>query len=221
MDPAADEPVLDLLAQAGERFLSGDLPAGRRVLAPVSGLTIADRPLALVDALPAGAYEPANGPLTKAPPLHVQALVFARDRYCCAYCGRHTVFLQVLNLLSRAFPEELPRHPNWKKAETHRLYWDLTTSIDHVHPVSRGGSVYAAENLAAACARCQYQKSNRSVESLGWARRPTSDAWDGLTGLYRPLWEALGRPAGVHRAWLAAIVAADGSAIAGALPPAP
>ncbi len=207
MDPCGDD-VLNLLSGAAEQFVSGDVAAGKRVLEPVSGVTIADEPLVLLDALPAGAYVPAAGPLTQAPPLQVQAVAFARDRYVCVYCGRRTVFLQVLNLLARAFPEELPRHPNWKRAETHRLYWDLTTTIDHVHPVSRGGSVDAVENLATACSRCQYQKGNRPVESLGWRPHRTSAEWDGLTELYRPLWEALGRPAGVHRRWLAAFAAA-------------
>jgi 5-methylcytosine-specific restriction endonuclease McrA len=135
--------------------------------------------------------------------------VFARDRYSCVYCGRRTVFLQVLNLLSLAFAAELPRHQNWKKAETHRLYWDLTTSIDHVHPVSRGGYVDALENLATVCARCQYQKSNRSIESLGWRRQEIRGIWDGLTGLYESLWTALGKPSGVQRRWIVAVRAAN------------
>ena len=205
MDETADDQPLRLLTEATRLVLEGDRAAGERVLQPLSGQTIAEQPLVLLDALPAEAYQPATGQLTRAPRLAIQARVFGRDQYTCAYCGRRTIFLQILNLLSSTFPDQLPRHPNWRKSETHRLYWDLTTSIDHVRPVSRGGGVDAAANLATVCARCQYQKSNRSLQSLGWTPRVPQRPWDGLTDSYERLWRAVGKPNGTHTRWIAAL----------------
>ena len=210
--PGAEDGVVELLRQAAELFVVGDVAGGRLALDDICGATIVSEPIVLVPVKPPGRYELAGGPGTEAPSVTTQAMVFARDRYRCLYCGRRTVFLQVVNLLSHAFPGELPRHPHWKKEETHRLFWDLTTTIDHVHPVSRGGAIDDPENLATVCTRCQYQKSNRTLESLGWERREPGPQWDGLTGLYAQLWSDLGRPAGAHCAWLTAIQGAEETA---------
>jgi hypothetical protein len=110
----------------------------------------------------------------------------------------------VLRLLSNRFPEALPFHANWKKSETHPAYWDIATSLDHVSAVSRGGDWKAVENLATACYRCQHQKSNHSLDVLGWKRRSQKSDWDGLTRRYRRLWTLLGQPSGTHRDWIEA-----------------
>lgn len=40
--------------------------------------------------------------------------------------------------------------------------------IDHVHPISRGGS-NDMSNLVVSCAPCNIEKSNHTLEELGWA----------------------------------------------------
>lgn len=108
-----------------------------------------------------------------------------------------------MRLISMRFPEAFPYHPNWKRSVAHRLYGDISTTVDHVEAVSTGGDWLAADNLETACARCQYQKSNRSLESLGWSRRrEPGAAWDGLVPQLRPLWRALGHPAGNYEQWV-------------------
>ena len=71
--------------------------------------------------------------------------------------------------------------------------------------MSVGGSWNSSENLVTACARCQYQKGNRSLESLGWQRQCVSSEWDGLATYLEPLWERLRRPPGNYSAWLRAV----------------
>ena len=96
-----------------------------------------------------------------------------RDGFTCAYCGRQTIPLPIMRLISVRFGDTFGYHLNWKAEVTHRLYWDIQASLDHVVPVSGGGDWQALDNLATACSRCQYQKGNRSLEDL--AERLTPD----------------------------------------------
>lgn len=76
-------------------------------------------------------------------------LVVGRDGPWCRYCG-HEVF--------RA-----------KKGGT-RL------TIDHVTPISRGGSNWA-DNRVVACDTCNDKKGNRTLEEYGVALRPPQGPW--------------------------------------------
>jgi 5-methylcytosine-specific restriction endonuclease McrA len=42
------------------------------------------------------------------------------------------------------------------------------TTIDHVHPKSKGGERLSWDNLVAACAKCNHKKSDRSLKEMGW-----------------------------------------------------
>jgi hypothetical protein len=58
-------------------------------------------------------------------------------------------------------------------------------TIDHIEPHAHGGVDDAMENLATACWACNLQKSEFSLERLGWElRRPTALGWDGLVGVF-------------------------------------
>jgi 5-methylcytosine-specific restriction endonuclease McrA len=61
--------------------------------------------------------------------------LFARDRYCCQYCGRHRKDLKGRQFLTR----------------------------DHVLPVSRGGNNGWA-NVVTACSPCNNRKGNRTPD---------------------------------------------------------
>lgn len=55
------------------------------------------------------------------------------------------------------------------------------TTVDHVHPRSRGGQD-TWENLVACCLRCNGVKADRSLEALGWRLRGLerpAPAWEG------------------------------------------
>jgi hypothetical protein len=72
--------------------------------------------------------------------------VFARDSYTCRYCERQTIAPPVLRVVSHVFPTRFRFHPNWKTSETDAAYFVLSTSADHVVPVTRGGTD-APDNL--------------------------------------------------------------------------
>jgi 5-methylcytosine-specific restriction endonuclease McrA len=67
------------------------------------------------------------------------------------------------------------------------------TSIDHVHPRSRGG-MHVWENVVSCCRRCNHTKADRVIAELGWRmpRQPAAPsglAWRVLgTGRMDPQW---------------------------------
>jgi len=108
---------------------------------------------------------------------------FARDGYTCRYthCRRQTVDLEVLKLLSRAFPDVLPYHGNWRPVEEHILYWTYSTSLEHIVPFPAGGTS-DVKNLLTACYLCNDIKNCRALDLLGWTVGPPPESgWRGLT----------------------------------------
>lgn len=137
---------------------------------------------------PAGVASGYKSPFPRAKRLEPRSAevraTFIRDAYVCRYshCRRRTISLDVLKLLSKAFPDVLPYHPNWKPVESHILYWTYSTSLEHRVSFPSGGTS-AAENLLTACYQCNDIKSHLPVELLGWSvdTPPERLEWDGLT----------------------------------------
>ena len=185
----------------------GDRRAASDQLAPLVGVTCATHPIVKMAVRRRSDWPVGSGALTRSPPQPTIAIVYVRDSFTCRYCGRWTVPTQILRLISVAFPVEFPFHPNWRRDVAPRAYWDISTSVDHVHAVSTGGDFRDPANLATACARCQYQKSSLPLEALGWElRAPVKlGAWEGMVSEYPALWEATGRPdERHHKTWIRA-----------------
>ena len=108
--------------------------------------------------------------------------VFARDCYTCRYCQRRTIAPPVLRIVSHLFPDVFRFHPNWKTSETDAAYFVLSTSADHVIPVTRGGTDDPM-NLVTACWTCNGQKSNFLLSELpSWKLGPiVTSSWMGGT----------------------------------------
>ena len=104
--------------------------------------------------------------------------VFVRDHYTCRYadCQRRTVDDAILRLISKAVPDVMPFHRNWKLGQVHPLFWTHTASLKHVQAWSVAGSNDAESNLVTACSCCQYAKNYYDLETLGWELSPVSDA---------------------------------------------
>jgi HNH endonuclease len=151
-----------------------------------------------------GALNPTVRP---APSLRRWAAVFARDSYTCRYCARHTIALPVLRIVSTVFPSLFRFHPHWKASETDTAYLVLSTSADHVQPVTRGGDD-SPSNLVTACWRCNETKENFLLSELrGWELLPTaSTSWRGLTEYLEPMMTQAGLQQDRYlRSWLSAI----------------
>jgi 5-methylcytosine-specific restriction endonuclease McrA len=185
----------------------GDSRAAFDQLAPLVGVTCVTHPIVKMPVHSRGDWPVGSGALTQSPPQQTIAMVYVRDSFTCRYCGRWTVPTQILRLISVAFPVEFPFHPNWRRDVAPRPYWDISTSVDHVHAVSTGGNFQDPANLVTACARCQYHKSSLPLEALGWELSAWVEpgAWDGLMSEYPALWEATGRPdKRHHQGWIRA-----------------
>lgn len=111
--------------------------------------------------------------------------VFVRDGFIDRYRGTRLVFPATLRLISRLLPDEFPYHRNWKMTEGHVAYWELHPTIDHIHPVARGGTD-TNENWVSCSMLTNSIKSNWTLEQLGWRLHPPGDihSWDGLLGWF-------------------------------------
>jgi hypothetical protein len=151
-----------------------------------------------------GASNPTSRP---SPSIRRWAAVFARDCYTCRYCGQRTIALPILRVVSTIFPALFRFHPNWKASETDAAYLILSTSADHVVPITRGGPD-SPNNLVTACWRCNEMKGNRLLSELrGWALLPVpSSSWRGLTEYLQPMIEQARLQKDMYlRRWLDAI----------------
>jgi hypothetical protein len=111
--------------------------------------------------------------------------VFLRDGFVDRYSGGRLVFPPMLRILSRALPDEFPYHPNWRTDDTHRAYWELSATLDHLVPISRGG-VDEESNWVTTSMLHNGAKMNWTLEELGWTLYPPGDrrSWDGLLGCF-------------------------------------
>lgn len=119
-------------------------------------------------------------PSRKPIPPAIKVKTFVRDKFQCRYCGCPTIYLGALRLLSHVMPQEFPYHKNWKRGVGHPAYWEISTSCDHLIPVSRGGDT-RLENLVTSCYRCHSMKGEWLLEECTLSvREPSSIQWDGL-----------------------------------------
>lgn len=106
--------------------------------------------------------------------------IFLRDHFIDRYSGERMIFPPVLRVLSEIYPNEFPFHPNWRFNECHPAYWDLSPTIDHIVPVTRGGA-NNIENLVTTSMKRNSAKSNFTLEELDWKLYTPSinEQWDG------------------------------------------
>jgi HNH endonuclease len=95
--------------------------------------------------------------------------------------------------VSYPFDETFLFQENWKASETDASYLVLSTSGDHVFPITRGGS-NDPSNLVTACSICNYMKGNYLLEEIRyWKLVPSvSTSWRGLTEYLEPMMERAG-----------------------------
>jgi hypothetical protein len=111
--------------------------------------------------------------------------VFVRDGFVDRYSGTRLVYPPALRAISAALPGAFPFHPNWRTDRTHPAYWRLSATVDHVVPVSRGGTD-ERENLVTTSMLRNSAKLNWTLEELAWRLHPPGSfaEWDGLLGWF-------------------------------------
>jgi 5-methylcytosine-specific restriction endonuclease McrA len=190
------------IARVVAALIVGDDRKAERELKPIAGITRLVRPLEPLPLLTRGPLLRRRGPRTRDPGRRAKAEVWVRDAFICRYCRRKTIPPDLLKIVSFRFPVAFGWQKNWNPP-THRAYWDISTSLDHLVAVSAGGDWRVHENLVTACYRCQEQKNDRAVAVEDVPPQQRSN-WDGLTKSYEALYEAVHPPAGDHPAWITA-----------------
>lgn len=114
-----------------------------------------------------------------------QTKIFLRDGFIDRYTGQKLLFPGIFRILKIELPDVFPAHLNWKMTETHIVYWELFPTIDHIHPIARGG-LDQEENWITTSMLKNSAKSNWTLEEIGWTIREPGDLekWDGLTNLF-------------------------------------
>lgn len=115
---------------------------------------------------------------------------FKRYGFIDRYTGEKLVNPGVLKMISFFYPKEFPYHAHWKMTDTHVAYMELIPTIDHIVPISKGGSD-SIENWATTSMNKNAKKSNWTLDEIGWKLYPAGniDDWDGLTKLFISLVE--------------------------------
>jgi len=182
--------TVDALSAIGTALATGDLQAA---IAAVETISV-----------------PAVTPVPRRPlSISLIATVFQRDHFGCRYCGKRTVPTSVLRAISSvpALQDKFPYHPAKRTDSTHPAYRSHGATCDHIVPIARGGNRDRLDNLATACWECNRSKADRMLDQIQLDLRPLpqEDAWDGLTGSYRAIWEAGGRQnKSFHEQWMRA-----------------
>ena len=121
--------------------------------------------------------------------------IFCRDRFIDRYSGSKLIFPGALLTINKLMPDEFPMHPTWKAGHSHEVFWELWPVVDHVYPVSRGGS-NSDDNFVTTSVINNTAKGNALFEDLGWTLRAISvdEPWDGMVGWFG---EMVGRQPGL------------------------
>jgi hypothetical protein len=111
--------------------------------------------------------------------------VFAQDGFIDRYSGARLVCPATLRLISTRLPEAFPFHRNWRVDACHFAYWELCPTVDHMLPVSRGGTDDASNWITTSMVR-NAAKAGFTLDELGWSLHSPGNMadWDGLLGWF-------------------------------------
>lgn len=151
------------------------------ILASVCNLITQSR---LVDAQTSLLAEyPCAGPSTPRRPWPLRRMVgvFLRDGFTDRYSGERLVFPGTLRALAVLLPEAFPYQLHWKQSATHPAFYELSSTLDHIVPVARGGADDES-NVVTTSMLKNMAKGNFLLEELRWPldRAPLAAGWDGL-----------------------------------------
>lgn len=121
---------------------------------------------------------------------HTILEVFRRDGFIDRYAGIKLVHPGLLILLQFELPEIFRYHGGWKLGECHIVFWELYPTVDHIVPITKGGSdeMY---NLLTISMIGNTKKGNTPLSVLKWKIHPAGNLneWDGLTKEFLALME--------------------------------
>lgn len=114
--------------------------------------------------------------------------VFMRDQFTDRYTGQQLIFPGTLLLLAELVPGSFPYHSNWKRSESHQVYWELWPTIDHIQPWA-GGGAHESANWVTTSMLTNMHKGDRRLEQTDLRLIPLETLprppWDGLLSWFR------------------------------------
>jgi 5-methylcytosine-specific restriction endonuclease McrA len=203
--PESADPIPASILEIVRSLLGDDTETGSLLARRIDSEQLARQRLGLftsVKKTPPKSHEaPASKPARSSISEAVKLRVFRRDRFTCRLCGRRTLYLPVLQAISRALPEEMPYQPSWAFGTTHLVYWTHSTSLEHLTPLARSG-LDDESNFVASCYACNSARGDYLLEEVEWRLREPNEAsdWDGLSGLLGALVAKYPATAKVQRA---------------------
>ncbi len=115
-----------------------------------------------------------------------QLEIFHRDGFRCRFCETRVILKSVHKRFADAVPGAARTGPT--NETTHFGISNLTASVDHIVPFSRGGT-NDESNLVTACPTCNYGRGAWLLEEVEienpFNYPPIIDNWDGLARLLR------------------------------------
>lgn len=122
---------------------------------------------------------------SRRPTRRLEVEVLERDHYQCRYCGVPVVPRELFVALGAVVGSD--RFPTEREnAKRHGARMAFGAQVDHVTPWSLGGQT-TLENLVTSCWACNYGKARFHVDQIAITdprdRGPSSEEWDGFTGL--------------------------------------
>jgi 5-methylcytosine-specific restriction endonuclease McrA len=116
--------------------------------------------------------------------------LFLSDGFLDRYTGKKLIYTGTLRLLSHLMPDVFPFHTNWRMDSCHIAYWELTTTLDHLIPIARGG-LDQKENWLTTSMLNNARKANWTLDEMGWKLLPQGNLaeWDGLISIFVQLVE--------------------------------
>ena len=145
----------------------------------------------------------------------IQAGIFLRDNYFCRYCNQSVVALPVMDAISAIYPTVYRLHSHWKATETDVSFWIDMASVDHITPLTRGGT-NAETNLATSCWRCNELKGSSLLSEIEWTlHQPQVEAWDGLSSKLTALVLLLPEQRLYYQQWIKAFTTASANSPSG------
>lgn len=114
-------------------------------------------------------------------PWKVQVLIWKRDNWHCRYCNVPVFFNPTLKLFDKLNQGHMYYHKNGRTGKLLSLFQWSMASVDHIVPVSFGGS-NMLDNYVTACWRCNLNYGNKTNKPL--PKRIINSSWDGFFGIY-------------------------------------
>ncbi len=111
--------------------------------------------------------------------------VFVRDGFTDRYSDMRLICPATLRLISKRLPDQFPYQTHWRTDTCHFAFYELAPTIDHILPVSRGGT-NDESNLATTSMLRNSAKANFTLDELGWSlHHPRGmTGWNGLLGWF-------------------------------------